>query len=347
MGDVALINPAIEKIVENYPEIKLTIVTRNKFSIFFEGYNNVKIFEADFENKYKGFFGLLSLFFKLLNEYKPDKIIDLHQNLRTGILKLFFFFSGIKSFTINKGRKEKKALTRFKNKILIPLPHTVNRYLKTFEKAGFSIINSSQKQSFFKLDDNPKQLNEFFKENDLNISKNEFWIGLAPFAQHQQKMWDYENYIPLLEKIYAFDCKIKIFLFGGGKLEIEKLEYLHTLFPQTIVAAGNIELATELNLIKKLDLMICMDSGNMHLAALSGVKVLSIWGATHFYAGFGPYKQERENILEIDTNDLTCRPCSVFGNKPCFRGDLACLKRINPQMVFERFVFLLEKNKTI
>ena len=92
--------------------------------------------------------------------------------------------------------------------------------------------------------------------------------------------------------------------------------------------------------------MICMDSGNMHLAALSGVPVLSIWGATHFYSGFGPYNQDKENILEIDPIDLTCRPCSVFGNKPCFRGDLACLKMINPQMVFERFVNLLEKNKT-
>ncbi len=343
MGDVALMNPAIEKIIENYPEINLTIVTRNKFSIFFEGYNNVNIFEADFENKYKGFFGLISLFLKLLREYKPDKIIDLHQNLRTGILKLFFFFFGIKSFTINKGRRDKKALTRFKNKILIPLPHTVDRYLKTFEKAGFSIINSSGKQSYFKLDENPGKLNQFYKENDLNINISEMWIGLAPFAQHQQKMWDFENYIPLLEKIYTYNSNIKILLFGGGKSEIEKLKYLHTLFPQTIIAAGNLELATELNLIKRLDLMICMDSGNMHLASLSGVKVLSIWGATHFYSGFGPYNQDTENILEINTKDLTCRPCSVFGNKPCFRGDLACLKLINPQMVFERFVYLLEK----
>ena len=76
-----------------------------------------------------------------------------------------------------------------------------------------------------------------------------------------------------------------------------------------------------------------MDSGNMHLAALSGVPVLSIWGATHPDAGFGPWGQGEEAILQIPTDELTCRPCSVFGNKPCWRGDLACLTSISVETV--------------
>jgi hypothetical protein len=53
---------------------------------------------------------------------------------------------------------------------------------------------------------------------------------------------------------------------------------------------------------------------------------VSVWGATHYFAGFLGYGQSEKDIVEI--SDLECRPCSVFGNKPCYRGDYACLNQI-------------------
>ena len=85
-----------------------------------------------------------------------------------------------------------------------------------------------------------------------------------------------------------------------------------------------------------------MDSGNMHLAALSGTRVLSIWGATHPDAGFGPWGQGDEGIIQVPADVLTCRPCSVFGNVPCWRGDLACLNDISVDVVAERVRQLLD-----
>ena len=61
--------------------------------------------------------------------------------------------------------------------------------------------------------------------------------------------------------------------------------------------------------------------------------VISIWGATHPFAGFLGWGQDEKNIVQID---LYCRPCSVFGNKPCYRGDHACMNRIEEEMVFEK-----------
>ena len=340
MGDVALVAPAIKLLSEKYPQTSITIVTRKKFAVFFEGYKNIAVFEADFEKKYRGFAGLFFLFRDLNNGYKPDKIIDLHQNLRTAILKFFFFFIGVFSFTINKGRKEKKALTRYKNKIRVKLPHTVDRYLSTFEEAGLKLAPPSLENNFFK-NFHAEKIHKFLVENNLLVSDK--MIGVAPFAQHKQKTWDFENFFSLFEKIFSAHPHIKILLFGGGSQELEKLRLLKNKFPQVIIVAGQLDLESELALIKLLGLMICMDSGNMHLAALNGVPVLSIWGATHFYSGFGPYQQSADNILEINPVDLTCRPCSIFGDKPCFRGDLACLKMITPEMVFARFEFLIIK----
>jgi ADP-heptose:LPS heptosyltransferase len=132
---------------------------------------------------------------------------------------------------------------------------------------------------------------------------------------------------------------------GGGQSEVEQLEELSQKFPQAILVAGKTSLSTELALISHFDLMVCMDSSNMHLAALSGIPVLSIWGATHPYAGFGPWQQDETHVLQVPTEELTCRPCSVFGNKPCMRGDLACLNRITPQMVMQRTESLLKTFK--
>nr|AIA86245.1 CAZy families GT9 protein [uncultured Prevotella sp.] len=86
-------------------------------------------------------------------------------------------------------------------------------------------------------------------------------------------------------------------------------------------------------LISHLKVMISMDSANMHLASLTGTPVVSIWGATHYYAGFMGWGQHPENATEVS---LSCRPCSIFGNKACFRKDYACLQRITPDMIVSK-----------
>ena len=92
-------------------------------------------------------------------------------------------------------------------------------------------------------------------------------------------------------------------------------------------------LKEELELMKKLDVMVSMDSANMHLASLVGTRVVSIWGATHPYAGFLGWGQRMDDCVQRD--DLKCRPCSIYGNKPCMRGDMACMQ-IDPKEVVER-----------
>ena len=89
----------------------------------------------------------------------------------------------------------------------------------------------------------------------------------------------------------------------------------------------------ELILMSHLDVMVSMDSANMHLASIVGTPVVSIWGATHPFAGFMGWGQPPENAVQLD---LPCRPCSIYGNKPCLRGDYSCLKNISPDQVVDR-----------
>ncbi|QMW06963.1 glycosyltransferase family 9 protein [Spirosoma foliorum] len=332
MGDVALLAPVVQAFTQRYPDVGITLVTRAKFAVFFEQFPNVRIIGADFDGQHKGFMGLARLFNELRQLASFTVVVDAHQNLRSGVLKSLFRFVGVPSVTIDKGRAEKKALIRKENKVRRQLRHSVERYAQIFETAGFP-LQPARPFQFPPFSSAEDELRTFL--NSQTIISDTPWLGIAPFAQHEQKMWPFGRFAPLLEKVLA-DQPCTIFLFGGGSVEIAQLETLRQQFPQVILAAGKLSMAAELLLISQLTGMLCMDSGNMHLAALSGVPVLSIWGATHPDAGFGPWGQGDEAILQISTDVLTCRPCSVFGNKPCWRGDLACLNDISVEVVAKR-----------
>ncbi|WP_080055863.1 glycosyltransferase family 9 protein [Spirosoma aerolatum] len=332
MGDVALLTPVIQAFTFRYPDVGITLVTRQKFAVFFAQFPNVRVVGADFDGRHKGLKGLVQLFTELRALGPFDALIDAHQNLRSGVLKALFQAVGTPSATIDKGRSEKKELTRKEGKIRRQLLHTVERYAQVFDMAGFALQPANQFR-FQPVASANDELNSFL--NQQSIPSGTRWLGIAPFAQHEQKMWPFERLAPLLNQLYT-DTPVTVFLFGGGSQEIVQLKTLQQQYQQAILVAGKLGLAAELMLIQRLNGMLCMDSGNMHLAALSGVPVLSIWGATHPDAGFGPWGQGDEAILQVSTNVLPCRPCSVFGNKPCWRGDLACLHLITVEAVADR-----------
>ncbi len=331
MGDVALLLPVVLNAIKENPNLKITIVTRNKFKIFFEGYDNIYVFTADFDHQHKGLWGLFNLFRELKN-LTPDYVFDLHQNIRTQVLKFLFFFTKAKVYGFDKGRREKKRL--IKNKEFKQLHHVTERYYEVFKRAGLITNNS-------KIENLPK----FFQISSEIGNKIENWleqfntkklIGIAPFAQHKGKMWPIEKYETLIQLISNKYPRTEILVFGGGKQEKEIVESLNNRFPQIKNLVGIFSLTEELALIKKLDLMISGDSSNMHFATLSNIPVISIWGSTHTYAGFGALFQPKSNTIEISKEELACRPCSVYGNKPCGRKDYACLNWISPEMVFEK-----------
>lgn len=337
MGDVALLAPVVQAFTSRYPDARITVVTRPKFAVFFAQFPNVCVVEADVNGRHKGLAGLFRLFQELRKTASFDLVVDANENLRSAALKRLFRMAGIPAVTLDKGRADKRALTRKDDKIRRTLPHSIERYAHLFETAGFALqpppAGWPPSFSFEPIPAAETELAAFLERQQLPTG--EPWLGIAPFAQHLQKMWPFERFGPLLEGLYA-NGPVRIFLFGGGSLEITQLEILRQRFPQVIIVAGQLSLAAELALIRRLRVMLCMDSGNMHLAALSGVPVLSIWGATHTDAGFGPWGQGPEAIIQVPTDVLTCRPCSVFGNLPCWRGDLACLNDISVATVAGR-----------
>lgn len=334
MGDVALMVPVVRSLIETYADIEVTIVTRPKFAPFFYDMERVVVFPADVDYTYTGFFGIRDLFRKLMRKGNYEVVVDLHDHIRTMVLRTFFKIFGIPVVVFDKGRKEKKAFTRKENKITTPLPHTVERYQKAFEKAGFPF--SMGQPPYLALSDVIQNASGWFGYKKSIEDRK--WIGLAPFAMHKSKIWPVENYFKVIEEVVK-QRDVKFFLFGGGEKEIAFFEVLHKKFPDRCeVIAGQLKLRQEIALMKHLDLMLCVDSSNMHLASLAGVPILSIWGGTHPDVGFYPYGIKDENIVQISRDELPCRPCSVYGKEKCYRGDFACLNFIKPETIIEKIV---------
>lgn len=332
MGDVVLLVPVIRSVTAAYPDVEVTVVTRPKFASFFTDMDRVIPFPADVDHTYNGIFGMRDLFKKLLKKASYDIVLDMHDHIRTIMLRnLFKIFAG-RVIVFDKGRKEKKEITRKENKSFTPLIHTVERYRLAFEKAGFPF--SILQPPYFNLKESIKdETTEWLIKN--GISKNEKWIGIAPFAMHTSKIWPLNNYAEVMSQLIE-KSPVKFFLFGGGQSEIDFFGGLQQKFPlHVVVVAGQLKLKQELALIEMLDVMLCVDSSNMHLATLMGTPVISIWGGTHTDVGFGPYGRDEESIIQISRNELPCRPCSVYGREKCYREDFACLTWITPQTVAE------------
>ena len=325
MGDVAMTVPVLTALLEEYPDLRITVLTRGFFAPMFSSLKRVSVYEADLKGKHKGIIGLWKLFRELKGK-QPDLIADLHNVLRTKVLRLFFSFTSKPIVHIDKGRAEKRALIAERNKRFRPLRTTHDRYAEVFEKLGYKFqIKGIHFQPKRKLSEATENLTGSHKKQ---------WLGIAPFAAFEGKMYPMEQMAAVITHLDSTN-KYKIFLFGGGGSEANQLMSIEQQNNNTICTAGLLKFEEELALISNLNLMLSMDSGNGHLAAMFGVPTVTLWGVTHPYAGFYPFGQDLTNALLANREQFPMIPTSVYGNKfP--EGYEKAIATISPETVLHK-----------
>jgi ADP-heptose:LPS heptosyltransferase len=327
LGDIALLLPVLAALKRDQPAVEIHLVSR-PFIKSLLGDLDIHFHAADLNDRHKGFLGLWKLAQTLKREIKPDLVIDAHNVLRSRILNSFFRLMGLPVFRINKERAARKALVRRENKIVQPLKHSSIKYAETLHRAGLQFNFSEKDTALYPL----KEDNSV---SEIPSPTAKFHLGIAPMAKHKAKRYP----LAQMEKVLAHFGTNKdyhFYLFGGPEevADLEKLAQAAQINYSMI--AGKFRFPQEIAIMRKLHLMLAMDSSNMHLAALAGIKIISIWGATHPLAGFGPLGEHEELMVQIPRKDLDCRPCSIFGNKECFRGDYACLTNLAPEKIIAK-----------
>ena len=335
LGDVAMTVPVVDTLARHYPDLTVTMLSRPAVAPLFAYMPpNVTFRGVDLHHDYLGAEGLRRLFRELVAD-GVDGLADLHGVLRTHYLRSMFFLSGLPAASIRKGRRAKRRLIRHVPNAFFQLPTSVDRYTRVFERLGFPVTPDFR--SVFPSGRFPAL------PADCGVpdkAPHELWIGIAPFSAHRGKTYPPDMMEEVIARLSAFYPEARLFVFSDAQeasawREQWEARYERLLFPGPRMGG----LGGELALMSRLDVMVSMDSANMHLASLVDVPVVSIWGATHPFVGFLGYGQTTKYAVQVD---LLCRPCSVFGNRACRRGDYACLTLIPPDSIVNRVAEVLQ-----
>lgn len=320
LGDVAMTVCVLKAFAETYPDHHITLLSRPFAAPLLEGLPENVIFCPVNLNDYKGLRGLSRLSLQLRSQ-GFDMVADFHDVLRTKILRIYFKLAGMPVAVIDKGRRERKLLTRAEGKQLRQLKTSQQRYADVLAKLGFPV----ELRPYNIYSPAPADISDLI---GITGKRNgDRWMGIAPFAAHEGKIYPLSLMQQVVEKL-STQPQVKVFLFGNGDKERAWCEQFR--LQNVISMVGKTSLREELRLMSNLRVMLTMDSANMHLAALAGVPTLSIWGATHPFAGFTGLQAEGSQQLQLS---LDCRPCSIFGNKACIRGNCPCLTGITPDQI--------------
>ena len=319
LGDVAMLSPVVREYALQHTEDSVTVLSVPFCAPLFEDIApNVSFLGRDVKTQYRGVTGLYRLF-KELHAMHFDRVVDAHDVLRTKVLRQFFRLRGYEVRVIDKHRSERRRLTAEPGKkVLRQLPTSFENYAEAMgipDIPGFPVSPDIPDIPGFPVSP---------------VSPGGELIGVAPFAAHEGKIYPTDKMEKVVELL---SHNGRVVLFGGKGKEEDIMrawarKYNNVELARDVISGGT--LAAELELMRRLDVMLSMDSANMHLASLVGTRVVSVWGATHPYAGFLGWGQRMGDCVQ---KDLPCRPCSIYGSKPCRYGDFRCLNSITPEEI--------------
>jgi len=319
IGDVVLTTPVPRALKVQLDDVEVHYCTKQPFAVLLQ--NNPYI-----DQVYTlGQDGLGPLI-KQLKQQRYDVVIDLHNNLRTRIIKLRL---GVKAYTFNKINWAKWVMVNLKINIM-PNVHIVDRYMATVEALGV------KKDSL--------GLDYFIPEKDeietdwLPDTHRKEYVVFAIGGNHNTKK------LPLKRMIELCDRINKPIILLGGKEDAAVGEQIEAFFARNessaplepklfelnkkaiiFNACGKLNLNQSASVIKRSVVVFTHDTGMMHVAAALRKRVFSIWGNTIPAFGMYPYKTQ---FTIFENNKLSCRPCSKIGHDKCPKGHFKCMQDI-------------------
>lgn len=306
-----LLRPVLDQFLVLYIDLNLWVVSNKDYQSLFNYNERIKFIGVDLKKS------VFKIYQQVKNDTKSinfDGIYDFHDVIRSKSLCFLLKNKTQKNRVFIKDRATKQKIITHKIDIK-KLKHTSERYLDCL------------KQDFPKLDF--KKIKKIFSQG----KNKQNTIGLAPFSAHESKQWPLKNYRELITKYEKFH--FILFAFGEKEIAASKDQFLNNKNIELI--SKNLSLTEQMEIINKCKVFISLDSANMHLASLTSTPVVSIWGPTHPFLGFSPLFND-EFVVQLNKNELPCRPCSVYGK--IRKKDIDCAQKsminITSEMVFEK-----------
>lgn len=332
LGNVAMTIPVLYPVCKANPDTRFIMLTKMwPATMFHDRPANLKVVDFDVKGNHSGLFGLLKLSAQLYKLYDIDAVADLHNLRGTKIIDAYMRARGAKVAGLDREKSKRKALVTHKtNEPVTPIHE---RYRNVFKQLGLEA---------------PDNFTHLYDGRDWPVSPivldkepGQRWIAISPFSSHRNKAYPLDQ----MEKVIAELTKHEnywIFLMGGGKAEKIALRSIARKYKNVVsMAEVKHKFIDEYALFAKCDLMLTMESANMHLASLVDLQAMTIWGPTSSACGYLGYNQIVEDDIQLD---MPCRPCSISGDKPCKFKDYRCLKNISPEYIAKHVIEAVEYN---
>lgn len=297
MGDIIYTTPVVRCLKKQIPGAEVHFLTKPAFKYIYD--NNPYV------DKLLLLKPTLSATIDDIKAEKYDHIVDLHNNLRTAIIKLR---TGIPTSTYKKQPIKKWLSLKFKLKLISPT-HLVDRYLKAVTSLG--VVNDGQPIDYYIKAEH--QLNKLLPESHQNG-----YIAFVIGATHFTKRMPNDKIIIICRQL-----KLPVVLLGGNDVKENGDIITAAIGTSVYNACGITSLDESVYLVSQAKSIIGFDTGLTHIAEAFNKPIASVWGGTvPDLLGVQPYMVKEVLVAGID---LSCRPCSKFGLEKCPLGHFKCM----------------------
>lgn len=327
MGDVAIACEAMKALCRRYPQQTFIFMTDERYAQLAPKCDNLTT-KAIRIKEYKGVQMIMGLGFTIAKQFEFDKVIDLNDTIRTKLIRMALQLKNKKVFVVNKHRIQRFVKFNFQCKCQLELRHTAEMMADAITRAGYS------------LSINDIELNDKSTSNGAIKSQQTepINIGIACFSSKRNKEYPKERLIQLIDMLQN-NSNIRVSVFGKGQRETEIGNELCKL-ANCSSCINEDDMQSDIDNIRNMNLMICVDTGWMHIASLIGKPVISLWGPTQPSCGYYPLHQSRDMAITLS---MPCSPCSVYGKKSCYYNTVKCME-IPVEMVYEKVMKYIADN---
>jgi lipopolysaccharide heptosyltransferase II len=331
IGDIILSSPVIDSLREYFPEARLDYLIKKEHESlvkYHPGLDNVIAF-----SKNDGLRGLN----KLVRQFRADRydlIVDLHGTLRSTYIR--FVSPGIMNRVYRKNSIERRILRWSEINLMDNAPRVCDRYYTALE--DFGIARNGKKPKIY-IDENSKSSIRKILDGQKK-EPAEKYLAISPGASYQTKRWPSKYFTEAASDI-ALEKDLKVLLLGGGSDRKISEKIADELSEKGLLGedlSGRLSLLESAAAISMSELLITNDSGLMHIADATGTPLVAIFGPTSKELGFYPIG---EKAVVIEIFGLSCRPCSLHGDKTCPKIHHHCMEQITPKEVYQAAISLL------
>jgi ADP-heptose:LPS heptosyltransferase len=320
LGDFVMLTPFLKNLRLHFPNASITLFASPRIVPMVEGQGlvdeviPVTVPWAQHMSRWKKYVSRYWVHLYRGMRLLRAKRFDLGFTARADIRESFLLWAGGVQRRVGYGFAHGGALL---TEVVTPdlsRPHYVDRWLHLLEHLGKPVLD---RRPELRLGSEQRAFAKGFLK-DIGIEEGDLVIGFHSGARNEVRQWGKEKFLDVARRLQiVFPVKILWFLDPGATERPEEKD----LFPVSL------PLKEFLAVLSECRILVCNDTGPMHMASGLGVPVVAVFGPTQ-PEWFGPLGDDHRIVIR---REVWCRPCFDY----CIFDQPHCLRAVTVDSVYD------------